>query len=34
VDAHGRLQPLRSEWNVLGYGTNGAHEHAVTIIIT
>ena len=33
VDTQGRLQPLRSEWNVLGYGTNGVHEHAVDVVI-
>ncbi len=33
VDTQGRLQPLRSEWNVLGYGTNGVHEHAVNVVI-
>ncbi len=33
VDAQGREQPMRSEWNVLGYGTNGVHEHTVAVRI-
>lgn len=33
ADAQGREQPLRSEWNVLGYGTNGVQEHAVAVRI-
>jgi len=34
VDDTGRSQPMQAEWNVLGYGNNGVHEHAVTITIT
>ncbi|MCU0560803.1 MAG: sulfite oxidase [Desulfobacterales bacterium] len=33
ADPEGRLQPLRSEWNVLGYGSNGVQEHAVAVVI-
>jgi DMSO/TMAO reductase YedYZ molybdopterin-dependent catalytic subunit len=33
ADDDGRRQPLRAEWNVLGYGNNGVHEHAVVIRI-
>ena len=34
VDDTGRPQPMQAEWNVLGYGNNGAREHAVTVTIT
>jgi DMSO/TMAO reductase YedYZ molybdopterin-dependent catalytic subunit len=33
ADDRGRRQPLRAEWNVLGYGNNGVHEHAVKVTI-
>jgi hypothetical protein len=33
TDTQGRRQPLHSEWNVLGYGTNGVREHAVTVTV-
>lgn len=31
VDIGGEEQPLRASWNVLGYGNNGAAEHAVRV---
>ena len=34
TDVNGNKQPMRSSWNVLGYGTNGVEEHAVTVHIT
>jgi DMSO/TMAO reductase YedYZ molybdopterin-dependent catalytic subunit len=33
ADNRGRLQPMQAKWNVLGYGNNGAREHAVTVRI-
>lgn len=33
TDDQGRVQPLSANWNVLGYGNNGIHEHAVSISI-
>jgi hypothetical protein len=27
TDADGRQQPMKAEWNVLGYGNNGVREH-------
>jgi DMSO/TMAO reductase YedYZ molybdopterin-dependent catalytic subunit len=33
LDAGGRRQPMQAEWNVLGYGNNGALNHAVTVTI-
>ena len=32
-DDQGRLQPETAPWNVLGYGNNGIHEHAVRVVI-
>jgi DMSO/TMAO reductase YedYZ molybdopterin-dependent catalytic subunit len=34
IDAEGRMQPMKAQWNVLGYGNNGIQEHAVTVHIT
>jgi DMSO/TMAO reductase YedYZ molybdopterin-dependent catalytic subunit len=34
TDAEGRTQPMRGQWNVLGYGNNGILNHAVTVHIT
>ncbi|MEJ2638808.1 MAG: sulfite oxidase [Desulfosarcinaceae bacterium] len=31
TDADGRQQPMDADWNVLGYGNNGVHEHGVTV---
>jgi hypothetical protein len=31
TDHQGRQQPMQAEWNALGYGNNGVHEHAVTV---
>lgn len=33
TDHNGARQPMHASWNVLGYGNNGIHEHAVTIHI-
>jgi len=33
TDIQGRQQPMRSSWNVLGYGVNGVEEHAVSVKI-
>jgi DMSO/TMAO reductase YedYZ molybdopterin-dependent catalytic subunit len=33
TDDSGAQQPLRADWNVLGYGNNGAKEHGVTVEI-
>ncbi|MGA7145180.1 MAG: sulfite oxidase [Desulfobacterales bacterium] len=34
TDTQGNQQPMNANWNVLGYGNNGVHEHAVTVQIT
>ena len=34
TDVNGNQQPMKSSWNVLGYGANGVEEHAVTVHIT
>ncbi|MEW6670650.1 MAG: sulfite oxidase [Thermodesulfobacteriota bacterium] len=34
TDINGSRQPMKSSWNVLGYGANGVEEHAVTVHIT
>jgi DMSO/TMAO reductase YedYZ molybdopterin-dependent catalytic subunit len=31
TDAEGRQQPMDADWNLLGYGNNGVHEHGVTV---
>lgn len=33
TDRKGQRQPMNASWNVLGYGNNGVHEHAITITI-
>lgn len=33
TDHKGDRQPMNASWNVLGYGNNGVHEHAVTVQI-
>jgi DMSO/TMAO reductase YedYZ molybdopterin-dependent catalytic subunit len=33
TDDRGRRQPMQAAWNVLGYGNNGVHEHAVAVTI-
>jgi sulfite oxidase len=33
IDAKGQQQPMNASWNVLGYGNNGVHEHAITVHI-
>jgi sulfite oxidase len=33
TDVNGRRQPMKASWNVLGYGNNGVHEHAIAIHI-
>ncbi len=33
TDADGNPQPMRGQWNVLGYGNNGVHEHAIAVTI-
>lgn len=33
TDRKGQRQPLNASWNVLGYGNNGVHEHAITVHI-
>ena len=30
-DSDGRQQPMNAQWNVLGYGNNGVHEHGITV---
>lgn len=34
IDTKGRTQPMKAQWNVLGYGNNGIEEHAITVRIT
>jgi DMSO/TMAO reductase YedYZ molybdopterin-dependent catalytic subunit len=33
VGSDGSRQPMHAEWNVLGYGNNGVHEHAIKVKI-
>lgn len=33
TDDNGQVQPMSASWNVLGYGNNGSHEHAITVFI-
>ena len=33
TDRKGQRQPMNASWNVLGYGNNGVHEHAITVHI-
>jgi DMSO/TMAO reductase YedYZ molybdopterin-dependent catalytic subunit len=33
VDSQGHQQPLKADWNVLGYGNNGVEEHTITVHI-
>jgi sulfite oxidase len=33
TDCKGQRQPMNASWNVLGYGNNGVHEHAITVHI-
>jgi DMSO/TMAO reductase YedYZ molybdopterin-dependent catalytic subunit len=33
IDSQGHRQPMIADWNVLGYGTNGVEEHAITVHI-
>jgi DMSO/TMAO reductase YedYZ molybdopterin-dependent catalytic subunit len=34
TDESGEQQPINAEWNVLGYGNNGVHEHGTNVEIT
>lgn len=34
TDVNGNQQPMKSSWNVLGYGTNGVEEHAIAVHVT
>jgi DMSO/TMAO reductase YedYZ molybdopterin-dependent catalytic subunit len=33
VDSGGNQQPMEALWNVLGYGNNGAQEHAISVFV-
>lgn len=33
TDGKGQQQPMHASWNVLGYGNNGVHEHAINVQI-
>ena len=33
IDMQGQKQPMNATWNVLGYGNNGAQEHAVPVCV-
>jgi len=33
TDSQGKVQPMHTDWNVLGYGNNGVEEHAIIVQI-
>ena len=33
TDSEGGTQPMKGQWNVLGYGNNGIQNHRVTVHI-